>query len=288
MSATQTRCGFIAVLGAPNSGKSTLVNTAVGQKVSIVTQKVQTTRMPVRGIAMRGETQLIFVDTPGIFAPKRRLDRAMVKAAWGGAADADVVLLTVDSIELSRNRNGLAGRDTDTILEGLKTSRRRAVLVLNKIDSVKREGLLPLAEELNAAGIFDRVFMISASNGDGVEDLLSYCAAHVPEGPWLYPADQAADIPSRLLAAEITREKIYLRLHDELPYASAVFTELLEGAEGWLGPDRPDDLCRARGAKGHRRRQGRTDHQGHRRGGAPRARADVRPQGPPVSPQQGL
>ena len=225
MSGTATRCGFVAVLGAPNSGKSTLVNTAVGQKVSIVTQKVQTTRMPVRGIAMRGETQLIFVDTPGIFAPKRRLDRAMVKAAWGGAADADVVLLTVDSQELAHHRNGLAGKDTDRIIEGLKNAGRRAALVLNKVDSVKRETLLPLADELNAAGNFDRVFMVSALSGDGVDDLMAYCAAHVPEGPWLYPADQAADIPSRLLAAEITREKLYLRLHDELPYASAVVTE---------------------------------------------------------------
>ena len=222
---TATRCGFVAVLGAPNSGKSTLVNTAVGQKVSIVTQKVQTTRMPVRGIAMRGDAQLVFVDTPGIFVPKRRLDRAMVQAAWGGAADADVVLLTVDSQELARHRNGLAGRDTDSIIERLKTSGRRAVLVLNKVDAVKREALLPLAEELNAAGIFDRVFMVSALSGDGVDDLMAYCAARVPEGPWLYPADQAADIPSRLLAAEITREKLYLRLHDELPYASAVVTD---------------------------------------------------------------
>lgn len=225
MSGTGTRCGFIAVLGAPNSGKSTLVNTAVGQKVSIVTQKVQTTRMPVRGIAMRGETQLIFVDTPGIFVPKRRLDRAMVQAAWGGAADADVVLLTVDAQELARHRNGLAGRDTDRIIEGLKIAGRRAVLVLNKVDAVKRETLLPLAEQLNAAGIFDRVFMVSALSGDGVDDLMAYCAERVPEGPWLYPADQAADIPSRLLAAEVTREKLYLRLHDELPYASAVVTE---------------------------------------------------------------
>jgi GTP-binding protein Era len=225
MSGGRTRCGFVAVLGAPNSGKSTLVNRAVGQKVSIVTQKVQTTRMPVRGIAMRGEAQLIFVDTPGIFAPKRRLDRAMVKAAWGGAADADVVLLTVDSQELARHRNGLAGKDTDRIVEGLKGAGRRSALVLNKVDAVKRDALLPLADQLNAAGTFDRVFMISALNGDGVEDLMTYCVSHVPEGPWLYPADQAADIPSRLLAAEITREKIYLRLHDELPYASAVVTD---------------------------------------------------------------
>jgi GTP-binding protein Era len=224
MSGGVARCGFVAVLGAPNSGKSTLVNTAVGQKVSIVTQKVQTTRMPLRGIAMRGDAQLIFVDTPGIFAPRRRLDRAMVKAAWG-AADADVVLLTVDSPELVAHRHGLAGQDTDRIIDGLKTARRRAVLVLNKVDAVKRDALLPLADELNATGIFDRVFMISALSGDGVDDLMAHCANAVPEGPWLYPPDQAADIPLRLLAAEVTREKLYLRLHDELPYASAVITE---------------------------------------------------------------
>jgi GTPase len=225
MTSANTRCGFVAVLGAPNSGKSTLVNTAVGQKVSIVTQKVQTTRMPLRGIAMRGDAQLVFVDTPGIFAPRRRLDRAMVKAAWGGAADADVVLLTVDSEELAAHRRGLSGKDTDRIIEGLKGAGRRAVLVLNKIDALKRDALLPLVDSLNAAGIFDRVFMISALKGDGVDDLMAYCVAHVPEGPWLYPPDQAADIPSRLLAAEVTREKIYLRLHDELPYSSAVITE---------------------------------------------------------------
>jgi GTPase len=224
MSGGRTRCGFVAVLGAPNSGKSTLVNTAVGQKVSIVTQKVQTTRMPVRGIAIKGDAQLIFVDTPGIFAPRRRLDRAMVKAAWG-AADADIVLVTVDSPELASHRNGLAGQDTDRIIDGLKAAGRRAVLVLNKVDAIKREALLPLAQSLNGAGIFDRVFMISALSGNGVDDVMTYCATIVPEGPWLYPADQAADIPSRLLAAEITREKLYLRLHDELPYVSAVMTE---------------------------------------------------------------
>jgi GTPase len=225
MSTVSTRCGFVAVLGAPNSGKSTLVNTVVGQKVSIVTQKVQTTRMAVRGIAIRGDAQIVFVDTPGIFAPRRRLDRAMVKAAWGGAADADVVLLTVDSEELAANRHGLSGKDTDRIMDGLKAAGRRAVLALNKIDALKRDALLPLVESLNAAGIFDRVFMISALKGDGVDDLMAYCAAQIPEGPWLYPPDQAADIPSRLLAAEVTREKLYLRLHDELPYSSAVITE---------------------------------------------------------------
>ena len=223
--ADKTRCGFIAVLGAPNSGKSTLVNAAVGQKVSIVTQKVQTTRMPVRGIAIKDNAQLIFVDTPGIFAPRRRLDRAMVKAAWGRAADADVVLAVVDAPEVSARPWSLAAQDTERIVEGLKKANRRAALVLNKVDAMKREALLPLTEKLNDTSIFDRVFMISALKGDGIAELMSYCADAVPEGPFLYPPDQAADIPLRLLAAEITREKLYLRLHDELPYASAVVTE---------------------------------------------------------------
>ena len=220
-----TRCGFVAVLGAPNAGKSTLVNALVGQKVTIVSQKVQTTRIPVRGIAMRGETQIVFVDTPGIFTPKRRLDRAMVQAAWGGAADADVILVIVDAPELSANPSGLAAGDTERILDGLKSAGKKAALVLNKIDAIKRDQLLPLTENLNKTGVFDRVFMISASKGDGLAALLDYCASLMPEGPFLYPEDQAADIPSRLLAAEITREKLYLRLHDELPYASTVLTE---------------------------------------------------------------
>jgi len=220
-----TRCGFVAVLGAPNAGKSTLVNALVGQKVSIVTQKVQTTRIPVRGIAMHGQTQIVFVDTPGIFAPKRRLDRAMVQAAWTGAHDADAILVVADAPELSNNSRGLAAADTERIVEGLKTAGKRAALVLNKVDAMKRDALLPLAEQLNATGIFERIFMISATKGDGLTELLDYCAAGMPEGPFLYPEDQAADIPSRLLAAEITREKLYLRLHDEIPYASTVTTE---------------------------------------------------------------
>jgi len=220
-----TRCGFVAVLGAPNAGKSTLVNVLAGAKVSIVTHKVQTTRVPVRGIALRGDTQIVFVDTPGIFAPKRRLDRAMVGAAWAGAKDADVVLVLVDAPDLAANPDGLAAGDTQRIIEGLKADGRRAVLVLNKVDAMRREKLLPLTEKMNAAGIFERVFMISALKGEGVEDLARFCAERMPDGPWLYPADQAADIPSRLLAAEITREKLYLRLHDELPYASTVVTE---------------------------------------------------------------
>jgi GTP-binding protein Era len=221
----ETRCGFVAVLGAPNAGKSTLVNALVGSKISIVTQKVQTTRMPVRGIAIIGSAQVIFVDTPGIFAPKRKLDRAMVQAAWSGAADADAVVLVVDAAELIAHPRGLAAQDTERIVDGLKTNRRRAALVVNKIDGVKRPELLPLVERLNAAEIFDRVFMVSALKNQGVSDLAAYCAEKMPPGPWLYPEDQVADIPSRLLAAEITREKIYLRLHDELPYASAVVTE---------------------------------------------------------------
>jgi len=225
MNKVQTRCGFVAVLGAPNAGKSTLVNALVGQKVSIVTQKVQTTRIPVRGIAIRGDVQIVFVDTPGIFAPKRRLDRAMVKAAWGGSADADAIFVMADAPELSANPSGLAAGDTERIIEGLKQAGRRAALVLNKIDAMRRDTLLPLAARLQSSGVFDRTFMVSATKGDGLQELLDYAAGFMPEGPFLYPEDQVADIPSRLLAAEITREKLYLRLHDELPYASTVTTE---------------------------------------------------------------
>jgi GTPase len=221
----ETHCGFAAVLGAPNAGKSTLVNALVGQKVSIVTQKVQTTRIPVRGIAMRGRTQIILVDTPGIFSPKRRLDRAMVNAAWKGAEDADAILVVVDAAELSAKPGGHAAADTQLILQGLKAGGPRPILVLNKTDSVKRELLLPLTESLTAGAEFMRVFMISATTGEGLGDLLDFCAALMPPGHLLYPEDQAADIPSRLLAAEITREKLYLRLHDELPYSSSVVTE---------------------------------------------------------------
>ena len=177
---------------------------------------------------MRGETQIVLVDTPGIFKPRRRLDRAMVAAAWSGAGDADAVVLLADAADMADNPQGHGARDTDAIIEGLNTANRKAALALNKIDAMRHEALLPLAERLNAAGVFEQVFMISALKGDGLADLGDWCAAKMPEGPWLYPADQAADIPSRLLAAEITREKIYLRLHDELPYASAVETEKWE------------------------------------------------------------
>lgn len=225
MTNTMSRCGFVAVIGAPNAGKSTLVNALVGTKVSIVTPKVQTTRMPIRGVAIRGNAQIIFVDTPGIFEPRRRLDRAMVKSAWAGASNADAILVIADAPRLAAQPQGLAARDTRTIVEGLKSAGRSAALVLNKIDAMKRAELLPLTQMLNEVGIFSDVFMISALTGEGVESVGAWCAAKMPEGVWLYPEDQAADIPSRLLAAEITREKLYLRLHDELPYAATVETE---------------------------------------------------------------
>jgi GTPase len=223
-----TRCGFAAIIGAPNAGKSTLVNALVGSKVAIVSPKVQTTRMPVRGIAMAGETQIVFVDTPGIFRPRRRLDRAMVSSAWAGAEDANAVLLIVDAADLVADENSLGARDTRAILEGLRETKSRKALILNKIDGMKRTDLLPLVERFHAEGVFEDVFLISALKGEGVADVASWVAARMPEGPWLYPEDQAADIPSRLLAAEVTREKIYLRLHDELPYSSAVETEKWE------------------------------------------------------------
>jgi GTPase len=222
------RCGFAAIIGAPNAGKSTLVNALVGSKVAIVSPKVQTTRMTVRGVAIEAETQIVFVDTPGIFKPRRRLDRAMVNAAWAGAGDADAVVLLVDAAELSANPKGRAADDTHAIIEALKNDNRKAALALNKIDGMKRTDLLPLVQQLSSEGVFEEVFMISALKGDGVLDLKSWVSRRMPEGPWLYPADQAADIPSRLLASEVTREKIYLRLHDELPYSSMVETEKWE------------------------------------------------------------
>ena len=230
-----TRAGFVAVIGAPNAGKSTLTNRMVGAKVSIVTQKVQTTRFPVRGVAMEGETQLILVDTPGIFTPRRRLDRAMVRSAWGGTEDADAIVHLVDAAaEIAVNdgkgkaadRRGMA--DVDTIVEGLKAAGKQVILALNKIDGVKRENLLAISQRLFETGVYTEVFMISAATGAGVEDLTKRLVEMMPEGPWLYPADQTADLPVRLLAAEITREKIYLRVHEELPYAAAVETTSFE------------------------------------------------------------
>jgi len=219
--AQDTRFGFVAVLGAPNVGKSTLVNRLVGAKVTIVSPKVQTTRSRVLGIAIAGLSQIVFVDTPGIFAPRKRLDRAMVAAAWQGAAEADLTCLLVDCTR------GL-DRDTRHILEGLKESGRKAILVLNKIDQVKRESLLALSAQLNAEGDFTDTFMISALNGDGVDDLLGHLAAAVPPGVWHFPEDQVSDVPLRMLAAEVTREQLYNRTHQELPYALTVVTDAWE------------------------------------------------------------
>jgi len=213
-----TRCGFVAVIGAPNVGKSTLVNALVGGKVTIVSPKVQTTRSLVRGITLEGRSQLIFVDTPGLFAPRRRLERAMVTSAWSGAQDADVALLVVDA------KRGLDA-DTGAILDRLGGLAARKALVLNKVDLVAKPALLALAQAANARLAFAATFMISALSGDGVADLKTWLAGEAPEGPWLYPEDQMSDAPLRSLAAEITREKLFLRLHQELPYRSTVETE---------------------------------------------------------------
>ena len=215
---TAPRCGFIALIGAPNAGKSTLLNALVGSKVSIVSHKVQTTRMLVRGIAAEGASQLIFVDTPGIFSPKRRLDRAMVTSAWSGAHDADLVGVLIDA------RKGI-DEEAEAILTRLPDVNKEKVLILNKIDLVEKASLLALAQEANLRARFAATFMISALNGNGVADLKAWLAAHVPAGPWHYPADQMSDAPLRQLAAEITREKLYLRLHQELPYQSTVETD---------------------------------------------------------------
>ncbi|MCT8990911.1 GTPase Era [Chelativorans sp. SCAU2101] len=223
--ADNTRSGFVALIGAPNAGKSTLLNQLVGAKVSIVTHKVQTTRSIIRGVAIHDRTQIVFVDTPGIFRPRRRLDRAMVTTAWGGARDADIVALLVDA------ERGILG-DAETIIANLAQIRQPKILLLNKIDRIKREKLLVLAAEANARVPFERTFMISALTGDGCEDVMNYLAEALPEGPWYYPEDQISDLPMRQLAAEITREKIYLRLHQELPYSAHVETEKWEERKG--------------------------------------------------------
>jgi GTP-binding protein Era len=227
--ADPTRCGYVALIGAPNAGKSTLLNRLVGQKLAIVTPKVQTTRSRLLGIATEGSVQLIFVDTPGIFAPRRRLDRAMVAAAWAGASDADVTVLLIDAAH---------GLDNDArhIVERLKTERRPAILALNKIDLVRREALLGLTAEASKLGAFERVFMISGLNGDGVGDLHAHLAEIVPPGPFLFPSDQLSDAQERFLAAEVTREQVFLQLHDELPYSATVETE------SWQ--ERPDGSVR--------------------------------------------
>jgi len=226
-----TRAGFVALIGEPNAGKSTLLNRMVGAKVSIVTHKVQTTRARIRGVAMEGDAQLVFVDTPGLFQPRRRLDRAMVAAAWGGAADADVVVLLIEA-----HRGMTEG--VERILEELGNiaKGRRVALAINKIDRVEAPVLLGLTEKMNAAFDFTETFMISAERGHGIDTLRTWLAGEVPEGPWLYPEDQIADLPMRNIAAEITREKLTLRLHQELPYQLTVETENWE--------ERPDGSAR--------------------------------------------
>jgi GTP-binding protein Era len=223
----KTRCGFVALIGAPNSGKSTLTNALVGAKVSIVTHKAQTTRGPVRGLALVGDCQVILVDTPGIFQPKRKLDRAMAQAAWDRAGDADIVALVIDAAR------GLDDK-LAPIVEHLPEIKRPAIAILNKIDLVKKPDLLRLTRDLSALKAFDQVFMISALTGDGVADLKAYLAEAVPPGPWLFPEDQLSDASLRQTAAEITREKLFLRLHEELPYALTVETtdwkELKDGS----------------------------------------------------------
>lgn len=213
-----TRCGFVALIGAPNAGKSTLLNALVGSKVTIVSHKVQTTRALIRGISVEGQSQIIFVDTPGIFAPKRRLDRAMVTTAWSGAHEADLTAVLIDA------RKGLDD-DIEPILDRLKEVKGPKILILNKIDVVPRDSLLGLAKAANEKAKFETTFMISALKSDGVVDLKKWLAERMPKGPWLYPEDQIADAPMRQLAAEITREKLFERLHQELPYHSTVETE---------------------------------------------------------------
>jgi GTP-binding protein Era len=229
---SETRCGFVAVIGAPNAGKSTLVNQLVGTKVSIVTHKVQTTRFALRGVAIRGVTQLVLVDTPGVFAPRRRLDRAMVNAAFRAMDDADAIVHLVDAPAqaraLDRKATGAdvkAVEDAARITTRLKDAGRSSILALNKVDAMPRPALLAVTQHLTSEGLYPDVLMISAQTGSGVEDLASMLAARMPEGPWLYPEDQAADAPSRVIAAEITREKLMLRLHQELPYDATVETE---------------------------------------------------------------
>jgi GTP-binding protein Era len=220
-----TRCGFVALIGAPNAGKSTLLNALVGSKVTIVSHKVQTTRALIRGITIVGQSQLIFVDTPGIFAPKRRLDRAMVTTAWSGAHEADLVGVLIDA------RKGL-DEDNEAILERLAEVKQPAILILNKVDLVAKEMLLTLAQRANDKARFEATFMISALSGDGVADLKRWLAGRVPPGPWLYPPDQMSDAPIRQLAAEITREKLFERLHQELPYHATVETEQWKDLRG--------------------------------------------------------
>jgi len=228
---TETRAGFVALIGEPNAGKSTLLNRMVGSKISIVTHKVQTTRARIRGVALEGSAQIVFVDTPGLFRPRRHLDRAMVAAAWSGASDSDVIVLMIEA-----HRGVTEG--VEAILEGLaeRTEGRKVVLAINKIDRVQSEVLLALTQNMNDRFPFVKTFMISAEKGFGVDDLRIWLAGEMPVGPWLYPEDQIADLPMRIIAAEVTREKLTLRLHQELPYQLTVETEAWE--------ERKDGSCK--------------------------------------------
>ncbi len=236
MSEQTTRCGFVAMIGAPNAGKSTLVNALVGSKVSIVTHKVQTTRFPVRGVMIEEQSQVVLVDTPGVFAPKRRLDRAMVKSAWQGAEEADQIVHLVDAAawyrvghkELTRPQDSKAKVDVESILKQLGTLGRKAILILNKIDLIEKEVLLEQVEHFHKTGLYSEILMLSATKGSDLKKLRDLLAGLVPVGPWLYPEDQIADLPLRLLASEVTREKLMLRVHEELPYAASVSTESWE------------------------------------------------------------
>ncbi|PHR62503.1 MAG: GTPase Era [Robiginitomaculum sp.] len=236
MSEQATRCGFVAMIGAPNAGKSTLVNALVGSKVSIVTHKVQTTRFPVRGVMIEDQSQVVLVDTPGVFAPKRRLDRAMVKSAWQGAEEADQIVHLVDAAawyrvghkKLSRPQDSKAKVDVQSIIKQLDKLGRKAILILNKIDLIEKEVLLEQVEDFHKTGIYSEILMLSATKGSGLKKLRKLLAELVPVGPWLYPEDQIADLPLRLLASEVTREKLMLRVHEELPYAASVSTESWE------------------------------------------------------------
>ena len=248
---TTSKCGFIALIGAPNAGKSTLLNRLTGAKLSIVTPKAQTTRARVLGILPRGEAQILFVDTPGIFAPKRRLDRAMVAAAWDGATEADYVLLLVDA------KQGLTTAVREIVSQIAATGRKLS-LVLNKVDLIDRQKLLPLTQDLAALADFEQVFMISANKGDGIEVLLDFCTAKLPVSPYLYPEDEMTDLPDRLLAAEIVREQIFLQTRDEIPYSATVETESYKEQKGKIRIDaviyvsRPGHKAILIGAKGAR------------------------------------
>jgi GTP-binding protein Era len=275
-----TRSGFVALIGAPNAGKSTLMNQLVGAKVSIVSHKVQTTRAIVRGIAIHDRTQIVFIDTPGIFTPKRRLDRAMVTTAWGGAKDGDLVLVLIDA------ERGIKG-DAEALLDSLAERQGRTILVINKIDQVKRDTLLALTAAIHEKARFDQTFMISALNGSGCKDLMDYLAKTLPEGPWYYPEDQISDLPMRQLAAEITREKLFLRLPPGTALCLACRDGKLGREEGRLGAHRAGHLCRAREPEEDRPWPQGRDHQGHRPGIAQGNIRDPRAEGAPVPVRQG-